>query len=50
MPIGGPVPVPIDSVTQATIAAMTKIGSMIRRMDEISVAMATTVEQQSVTA
>lgn len=37
-------------VTQATIAAMTEIGSIIGRMDEISAAMSTTVEQQSVTA
>jgi methyl-accepting chemotaxis protein len=40
----------VRGVTQATIAAMTEIGNMIGRMDEISGAMATTVEQQSLTA
>ena len=37
-------------VTQATIAAMTEIGSMIGRMDDIASAMATAIEAQSVTA
>jgi methyl-accepting chemotaxis protein len=37
-------------VTQETIAAMTDISGMIGRMDEISGAMATTVEQQGATA
>jgi methyl-accepting chemotaxis protein len=37
-------------VTEATIAAMTEIGGMVRRTDEISTAMATTIEQQSTTA
>ena len=36
-------------VTEATIAAMTEIGAMIGRMDTISGAMASAVEQQSVT-
>jgi methyl-accepting chemotaxis protein len=40
----------VRGVTRATIAAMTEIGSIIGRMDEISGAMATTVERQSVTA
>jgi methyl-accepting chemotaxis protein len=38
------------SVTEATITAMTEIGSMIGRMDEISSTMAAAVEEQSVTA
>ena len=37
-------------VTQATIAAMTEIGSMIGRMDDIASAMATAIEAESVTA
>ena len=42
----------IDTVrdaTLATIAAMTEIGGMIGRMDEVSTAIAAAVEQQSVT-
>jgi methyl-accepting chemotaxis protein len=42
----------IDTVrgaTEATIAAMTEIGGMIGRMDEVSTAIAAAVEEQSVT-